>query len=152
MSLQITSLTGFTFIFPFDLKIIQQEGVFSLKTQTIDFRSFIRNEKYPTDQLLNLLEDKNLMKVVKISAGLMLVLIPKSTLAATTVTADQTFSGIWQAVLNCVDWLVVGVLVFAGVAWMFGHRAKALELLIGACAGYILARHAIDIRDFLKKL
>jgi hypothetical protein len=54
--------------------------------------------------------------------------------------------------MNIVDWLVVGVFVFSGVSWMFGHRSKALELLIGGAAGYILARHAIDIRDFLKTL
>jgi hypothetical protein len=54
--------------------------------------------------------------------------------------------------MNIVDWIVVGVFVFGGVAWMFGHRPKALELIIGGSAGYILARHAIDIRDFLKKL
>ncbi|WML44098.1 glycosyltransferase [Neobacillus sp. PS3-40] len=123
-----------------------------MNTQTLDFKSFVRNEKYPTKELLTLLEDKNLLKVVKVGAGLMLVLIPKTAFAATKATADQTFGDIWDAVMNIVDWIVVGVLVFAGVAWMFGHRTKALELLIGGSAGYILARHAIDIRDFLKKL
>ncbi|MBT2744181.1 glycosyltransferase [Bacillus sp. ISL-77] len=82
----------------------------------------------------------------------MLVLVPKSALAATKASADQTFSNLWDAILNVVDWIVVGVFVFAGVAWMFGHRTKALELIIGGAAGYLLARHAIDIRDFLKKL
>ncbi|MDP4087129.1 MAG: glycosyltransferase [Bacillota bacterium] len=120
------------------------------RTQTLDFRQFVRNEKYPTKELLSLLEDKKLMKIVKISTGMALVLIPRTALAATETATDHTFNGVWHAVLNCVDWLVVGVLVFSGVAWMFGHREKALELLIGACAGYILARHAIDIRDWLK--
>jgi type IV secretory pathway VirB2 component (pilin) len=121
-----------------------------MKTQTIEFRQFIRNDKYPTGDLLKLLEDKKLTKLVSIGGGLVLVLVPKSAFAATSATADQTFGNLWQMVLNIVDWLVVGVFVFAGIAWMFGHRSKALELIIGGAAGYILARHAIDIRDFLK--
>jgi hypothetical protein len=123
-----------------------------MKTQTIEFKQFIRNEKYPTGDLLKMLEDKNLMKLVSIGGGLMLVMVPKSALAATKASADQTFSNLWHAVMNIVDWIVVGVFVFGGVAWMFGHRPKALELIIGGSAGYILARHAIDIRDFLKQL
>lgn len=123
-----------------------------MKTQTIAFKQFISNEKYPTSDLLKMLEDKKLRKIVKLGSGIMLVLIPKSAFAATTTTADQTFGNLWNAVMNIVDWIVVGVFVFGGVAWMFGHRSKALELIIGGSAGYILARHAIDIRDFLKKL
>jgi hypothetical protein len=123
-----------------------------MKTQTIEFKQFIRNEKYPTGDLLKMLEDKNLMKVVSIGGGLMAVMVPKSAWAATKASADQTFSNLWHAVMNIVDWIVVGVFVFGGVAWMFGHRPKALELIIGGSAGYILARHAIDIRDFLKQL
>lgn len=123
-----------------------------MKTQTLDFKQFVSNEKLSTDELLKMLEDKRLTKIVSIGGGLMLLLIPKSALAATKATADQTFGNLWQAVMNIVDWIVVGVFVFGGVAWMFGHRTKALELIIGGSAGYILARHAIDIRDFLKKL
>lgn len=123
-----------------------------MKTQTIDFKQFVSKEKFPTSELLKMLEDKNLTKIVSVGGGLMLLMVPKSALAATKATADQTFTNLWQAVMNIVDWIVVGVFVFGGVAWMFGHRSKALELLIGGAAGYILARHAVDIRDFLKKL
>ncbi|WP_251029049.1 glycosyltransferase [Bacillus sp. ISL-40] len=123
-----------------------------MRTQTLDFKRFVSNEKFSTDELLKMLEDKKLTKIVSIGGGLMLLLVPKSALAATKATADQTFGNLWSAVMNIVDWIVVGVLVFAGVAWMFGHRNKALELIIGGSAGYILARHAVDIRDFLKKL
>jgi len=121
-----------------------------MKTQTINFRQFVRKEKYPVGDLLKILEDKKLLKMVSVAGGLTLILVPKSAFAATTATADTTFSNLWKVVIHCVDWIVVGVIVFAGVAWMFGHRSKALELLIGGAAGYILARHAIDIRDFLK--
>ena len=106
-----------------------------MKTQTIEFKQFIRNEKFPTGDLLKMIEDKNLLKIVSIGGGLMLLLIPKTALAATKATADQTFGNLWSAVMNIVDWIVVGVLVFAGVAWMFGHRNKALELIIGGSAG-----------------
>lgn len=123
-----------------------------MKTQTMDFKQFVKNEKFATDDLMKMLSDKKLRKIVKISTGLTLVLIPKSALAATKTTADQTFEGIWSAVMNCVDWVAVGVIVFAGVSWMLGFRPKAIELLIGSSAGYILCRHAIDIRDFLKTL
>jgi hypothetical protein len=127
-------------------------GIKVVKVQTIEFKSFVRNEKLDTSELLNMLQDKNLMKVVALGGGLMAVMVPKSAWAATKASADQTFGNLWQAVMNIVDWIVVGVFVFGGVAWMFGHRPKALELIIGGSAGYILARHAIDIRDFLKKL
>lgn len=120
--------------------------------QTLDFKQFVSNEKITTDELLKLLEDKRFTKMVSIGGGLMILLVPKSALAATIASADQTFSNLWHAVMNIVDWIVVGVFVFGGVAWMFGHRPKALELIIGGSAGYILARHAIDIRDFLKQL
>ncbi|WP_251027019.1 glycosyltransferase [Bacillus sp. ISL-46] len=123
-----------------------------MRTQTLDFKRFVSNEKFSTDEPLKMLEDKKLTKIVSIGGGLMLLLVPKSALAATKATADQTFGNLWSAVMNIVDWIVVGVFVFAGVAWMFGHRNKALELIIGGSAGYILARHAVDIRDFLKKL
>ncbi|OLS39158.1 hypothetical protein [Bacillus sp. MRMR6] len=121
-----------------------------MRTQTLNFKQFVSNEKFPKGDLLKMLEDKKLLKLVSIGGGLMAVMVPKSAWAAAEVTADQTFDKMWKAVMNCVDWVVVGVFIFAGVAWMFGHRPKALELIIGGAAGYILARHAIDIRDFLK--
>jgi hypothetical protein len=123
-----------------------------MRTQTLDFKRFVSNEKFSTDELLKMLEDKKLTKIVSIGGGLMLLMVPKSALAAAKASTDQTFGDIWKAVMNVVDWIAVGVFVFSGVSWMLGHRPKAIELLIGGSAGYILARHAIDIRDFLKKL
>jgi hypothetical protein len=110
------------------------------KTRTIDFRSFVKNEKK---------HELTIFKIGSLGAGVFAVMIPRTALAA---TADATFGNVWSAVMNIVDWIVVGVFIFAGVSWMFGHRTKALELIIGGAAGYILARHAVDIRDFLKAL
>jgi hypothetical protein len=111
------------------------------KTQTIDFRSFIRNKLE--------IPKVDAVKIVKLGTGIIAVMMPRTALAA---TANATFGNMWTAVMNIVDWIVVGVFIFAGVSWMFGHRTKALELLIGGASGYILARHAIDIRNFLKGL
>src|SRR5690606_42069966 len=113
-----------------------------MRTETIDFRSFIKNEPVEKVTIPK-------MKIVRLSASIYAVLLPKTVFAA---TADATFGNVLTAAMNIVDWLVVGVFIFSGVSWMFGHRTKALELIIGGAAGYILARHAVDIRDFLKAL
>jgi hypothetical protein len=120
------------------------------KTQTLDFRTFVRNDY--KRQVTETLAKTKPVKIVAIGAGLVAVLVPKSALAATQVASEPTWTKVFDAAMNIVDWLVVGVFIVAGVSWMFGHRSKALELLIGGAAGYILARHAIDIRDFLKTL
>lgn len=65
---------------------------------------------------------------------------------------EDTFHRIWDAVMTGLDFGVVLVIVFAGVSWMLGHRSKSIEILIGCCCGYILARHAVDIRDMLKTI
>ncbi len=111
------------------------------RTETIDFRSFVRNDYKDFDLTT--------FKIVSLGGSIFAVMIPRTAMAA---TADATFGRIWPTVLNIVDWICVGVFVFAGVSWMFGHRSKALELIIGGAAGYILARHAVDIKDWLKTL
>lgn len=61
----------------------------------------------------------------------------------------ETFGNIFNSIMGMFDAGVVIVIIFAGAAWALGHRPKALEILIGVCCGYILARHSIDIRNFL---
>lgn len=111
------------------------------RIETIDFNTFMKNE--PVERI-----NVPAMKFVRIAAGIYAVMVPKTAMAA----ADATFGNVFGAALNIVDWLAVGVFMFAGVSWMFGHRGKALELIIGGAAGYLLARHSMDIRDFLKSL
>jgi xanthine/uracil permease len=65
-------------------------------------------------------------------------------------TADATFGNVHEALMKAFDAGVVLIIIFAGASWSLGHRTKAIEILIGVCCGYILARHAIDIRNFLK--
>lgn len=91
--------------------------------------------------------------VSKISTALLtipLLLTPTVAFAAETTTT--TFDNVFNAVMTIFDYGVVLVIVFAGAAWALGHRSKAIELLIGVACGYILARKAVDIRDFLKSI
>lgn len=113
------------------------------KVETINFRDFMRNDD------VSKAAESPAYKIVRVSASMFVLMMPKTVFAA---TADATFGNVVGAVMNIVDWIAVGVFVFAGVSWMFGHRGKALELIIGGAAGYILARHAVDIRDFLKTI
>ena len=73
-------------------------------------------------------------------------------IAPTIAMAADTFSDIHHTVMSIFDGGVVIVIIFAGASWALGHRSKAIELMIGVCCGYLLARHAIDIRDYLKNI
>ena len=63
--------------------------------------------------------------------------------------AGETFLNLHSSIMNMFSAGVVLVIIFAGAAWALGHRGKALEVLTGCCCGFILATHAIDIRNFL---
>lgn len=56
------------------------------------------------------------------------------------------------AYMGLSKYLTVGVIMFAGTAWMFGHRTKAIELVIGAAAGFLLILNAWDVVQFLEGL
>ena len=60
------------------------------------------------------------------------------------------FDGLYPKIMRVFDAGVVLIIVFAGGAWCIGHRGRALEILLGVSCGYILARHAYDIREFLR--
>ena len=79
------------------------------------------------------------------------LLTPTMALAAET-GAETTFANIYGAVMRMFDGATVLIIIFAGASWMLGHRSRAIEMLIGACCGYLLARHAIDIRNLLKTI
>jgi hypothetical protein len=61
----------------------------------------------------------------------------------------ETFLNLHSSIMNAFSAGVVLVIIFSGAAWALGHRGRALEVLIGCCCGYILAIHAVDLRDFL---
>lgn len=100
----------------------------------------------------DLIENKSdkevIAKIIGASGAITTVLVPKTVFAAGT----GAFGNVHDAIMRGFDWGVVLVIIFAGAAWGFGHRTKAIEILIGVSCGYILARHAVDIRDFLKSI
>lgn len=107
------------------------------KTEYIQYKSFMdgswKEKKKPVKALST-----------PVAAAL---LVPKLVLGS---TVNSTFGNVHGAIMNAFDSGVVLVIIFSGAAWGLGHRGKAIEILIGVCCGYILARHAVDIRDFLK--
>jgi hypothetical protein len=90
---------------------------------------------------------KTIGKILSATAPALVLIVPKAAFAS---TMHGTFGNVHGAIMNAFDAGVVLVIIFAGAAWGLGHRTKAIEILIGVCCGYILARHAVDIRDFLK--
>ena len=78
-----------------------------------------------------------------------LLLLPTTVLASDTA---GTFLSIYGAMMGILDYVAVIAIVFAGINWMFGHRTAALEKLICVGIGYLIAIHAVDLRDFLKGL
>lgn len=89
--------------------------------------------------------------VAKTAATIHTALIPQSVFASIG-GAEDTWTEIFNTVLNIADWLCVGIIIYAGVTWMFGNRTKAIEFLMGGSVGYIIVRHAVDIRNWLKTL
>lgn len=92
-------------------------------------------------------KDYKTAKLLSATIPALVLIVPKMAFAA---AVDGTFGNVHKAVMNMFDAGVVLIIIFAGVAWSFGHRSKAIEILIGVSCGYILARHATDIRDFLR--
>jgi len=80
----------------------------------------------------------------------LLVLAPITVFA--TGGADTTFISIYKAIMNILDHVAAVSFIFAGATWMMGHRTQALERVICAAIGYLIAIHAVDLRDFLKGL
>lgn len=112
------------------------------KVESMSIKSFMQGDwKKPKN------EAEVIAKVLSGSGAALVLILPKSVAAA---AIDGTFGNLHGAIMRGFDAGVVLVIIFAGAAWGLGHRSKALEILIGVCCGYILARHAVDIRDFLK--
>lgn len=115
------------------------------KTEVIPFRSFM-DGSYKNKEKSDITA---LKKVITGTIGSLIMILPKAALAA---TVNSTFGNVHGAIMNAFDAGVVLVIIFSGASWALGHRTKALEILIGVACGYILSRHAIDIRNFLKTI
>lgn len=73
---------------------------------------------------------------------------------ATSATGKAVEDSGWQRLIDkflwMVDYLMDGIIIFAGVSWMLGNRSRAIELLIGAGLGYLIVRHYDDIKMFFQ--
>jgi hypothetical protein len=114
-----------------------------MKTVTIPFREFMNGQNGDKEK------KKSLVKPVLITAAVNVILVPTVGFAAGDV---DTFLVLYHTGLKIADWLCVGTLMFGGSMWMLGHRAKSLEYILSTCCGYLVVRHALDIRNFLQTL
>lgn len=115
------------------------------KAATLDWGAFHRGDIVVKDR-------KSIVK--KTAATVHLALLPKTAFAAIAAEAagGDTWTEIFVTVLSIADWLCVGIIIYAGITWMFGNRTKAIEFLMGGSIGYLIVRHAVDIRNWLRTL
>lgn len=73
-----------------------------------------------------------------------------------SLMAPTSGGGGWDILIDKVLWIVdkimTGVIIFSGLCWMFGNRTKAIEILLGAGVGYVIARHHEEIKAFFQLL
>lgn len=116
------------------------------RTVVLDWNEFCRGNIVPKNQ------NEKAGLLIKSAAGIHVMLAPHKALAAAATASDGGWNHVFLKALEIVDWVVIGVIIFAGLSWMFANRTKAIELLLGGSIGYVIVRHATDIRDFLKSL
>lgn len=117
-----------------------------MRTHTIDFKDFMSGEyKYKRNK------NKAIYSSITGATGAyMLVGLPKGALAVTATTSgSMDFDQLYESLMALFDGGVVIMIMFCGCMWAFGHRSAAIERLIGVGAGYLLARHAVDIKNWL---
>lgn len=98
--------------------------------------------------------DRKRYEALKKSTAIGLTTLATAPIAPIITFADDggTFDRIYPILLRMVDAGVVFVIIFAGATWILGNRGKSMELLLGAGAGYLIVRNAVNIRDGLKAL
>ena len=130
------------------------------RAEKYDFKRFCREGDY--------IRKKNkevYVMIAKATTGYMVIAVPKIIITGgiafadvgevLEVTADgnaNPFDNLIDTLLRLFDSAVVIALIICGATWAAGYRAQSIERLIYIGAGYILARHAVDIRDFLKTI
>lgn len=68
------------------------------------------------------------------------------------MASTDTFQRIKGMFMTGADYLFTFVVIFAGASWMLGNRSKAIELIIGAAAGWLIISHSQDILAILKTI
>lgn len=113
-----------------------------MRTETINFKEFMDGSY----------KKKSVDTTTKLLTSTLPVLVLVTPKIAFAGAIDGTFGNVHGAIMNAFDAGVVLILIFAGASWGLGHRTKAIEILIGVSCGYVLARHAVDIRNFLQRI
>jgi hypothetical protein len=113
------------------------------KLEVINFREFMAGNVSTVER------KPSYIKPLVLTVAVNVILVPTIGYAA---SSEDAFVRIYDVMLNLADWMCAGTLSFAGGLWILGHRSKAIEYVISASAGYILIRHSLDIRDFLKTI
>lgn len=116
------------------------------KRETLDFKRFVNEGDYVGKKNREVYS-----KVATATTTYTIMATPKIVLAANGVSANA-FDDLYKVFMNIFDGGVVLALVICGGTWAFGWRTQAIERIIYIAAGYILARHAKDIRDFLQTI
>jgi hypothetical protein len=121
-----------------------------MRTHKIDFKEFTSG-RYKEKRNKN---KKVYMAVMAATGGYLLIGLPKGAWAATQLAnGGDPFENLYNAAMRLFDGAVVVMVVICSAMWgLSGNRSAAIEKLIGIGAAYILARHAKDIRDFLKTI
>lgn len=114
------------------------------RATTLDWNGFMRGE------IVEVGAKSTVSIVAKTASTVHIALMPTAVFAA--APGEETWTEIFTTVLNIADWLCVGVIVFSGVTWMFSNRTKAIEFIMGGSIGYVIVRHAVEIRDWLATL
>jgi type IV secretory pathway VirB2 component (pilin) len=116
------------------------------RTETMNFKRFIQEGDY-----IGKKNKEVYKKITKATTMYVIVGTPKLVFASTAV-GNGAFDELYKVFMNIFDGGVVLALVICGGTWAFGWRTQAIERIIYIAAGYVLARHATDIRDFLKTI
>jgi hypothetical protein len=133
--------------------------IFMAKTQVLEFNAFMKGElkpKYTTKSNAGILiaSTAGALFIAMLPTDVMFLADSGAVAAAATAgfNGTSTFKNIMDTILNIADYAAWGTIVYSGGTWMFGNRTKALEILLGSSIGYVIIRHAEDIRNWLQHI
>lgn len=125
------------------------------KVETVNWTDFFARESEDVTRVNEngayVTGNSTVNKLAKIGGTIHVMLMPATVFAA-EVAGEATFMNVLATALSIADYLCVGIIIFAGTTWMFGNRTKAIEFITGGAIGYVIIRHAVDIRNWLKAL
>ena len=119
------------------------------RTETLDFKRFCKEGDYITNH------KKEVYKVIIGGAVAYVTICVPSIASASEVATEgiKTWDDIEKTILVIFDSGAVIALMISAGAFMFGgERGKIIERIIMTCAGYLLARKASLIVDWLKRI